>query len=133
MNDAPESVYENIEPAWKSYLRGMAFVLPAVMTWAFTCVYLAPKIQEVCAAGKLEPAELGWLWRTPWFLVHSGRSLLFAFAVLLVLLELVGRKRTRYRKAVISVAVWLLNVVVLLGMITLLILVLSGAGNLYRP
>lgn len=121
---------KNSEPRWKTYLKAIIFVLPAVTAWGFACVYLVPKIKEISLRAQLDSSEIRWLWHVPMFLVEYGRLLCVASAAVLVLLELFVRVWARHRLLAVSTFVWVVNVAVLLGLTLLLIVVLIAAPSL---
>ena len=124
---------KNIEPRWKTYLKAIIFVLPAVTAWGFACVYLVPKLKEICSAARLDYPQLGWLWRAPWLVVRHSLSIWVAPIFILVLLELFGRGWARHRRLTAGVIVWVVNVFVLLGLTLLLILGLIAGSSLASP
>lgn len=120
------------EPAWKTYLLGVIFVLPAVVTWGFSCIYVVPKVREICGYANLDDAQAGWLLQVTLFLVGYARTILLAGIVLFVLLELVGRGWRKLRRLSVNIAVWLANVTILFGMSSLVILTVIAASMLVR-
>jgi len=125
--------HTNIEPRWRTYLQAVVFVAPAAIAWGFACVYLVPKIKEVCYAARLEPTQLGWLWRAPWLVVRHSLSIWVAPIFILTVLELFGGGWARHRRVTVGFIVWVVNVIVLLGLTVLLILGLIAGSSLASP
>jgi hypothetical protein len=124
----------NFEPRWQTYFQAVVFAAPAVIAWAFACVYLVPKLREICYVARLEPTQLGWLWRAPWFLVRTGQSIWITPILIFAILELFGRGRwARDRRVAVSIIVWVVNVIVLFGLTALLILGLVAGSSLSSP
>ena len=38
----------NLEPRWATYAKAGAFAMPAAFLWLFSCVFLLPKLQQMC-------------------------------------------------------------------------------------
>ena len=119
-----------IEPRWLTYAKALLFAAPAVIAWGFACIFLVPKANQISQTAGLDPSRLGWFWPPTLLLVHWGRSILVAAILILVTLELVAPWWRSRRKLTIGASVWLANVSVLFGLITLLILVLVAAPGL---
>jgi hypothetical protein len=120
----------NSQPGWLTYARAVSFALPAAIAWGFACIFLVPKANELSRTAALDPSGFGWLWPATFFLVHWGRSILLAGALMLVLLEFVAPWWKRRRQLAVGIGVWLANVSVLFGLIMLLIIVLVAAPRL---
>ena len=130
MNSQDTEQNLDIEAGWKTYLRAAVFALPAIIAWGFACVFLVPKLREICSQAGMQPSQLGWLWDAPIFLVQFGRAILVVIVLLLALLELFGRRWARHRRVTVSIVVWLANFSVLFGLTALLILALIAAPSL---
>jgi hypothetical protein len=122
----------HIEPRWLTYAKALLFAAPAVIAWGFACIFLVPKANQISQTAGLDPSQLGWLWPATLLLVHWGRSILVAGILMLVTLELVAPWWRSRRKLTVGASVWLANVSVLFGLITLLIIVLVAAPGLVR-
>ena len=123
----------NIEPRWRTYLQAVVFAAPAVIAWGFACVYLVPKLKEICSAARLEPASLDGLWQTTWGVVRHSLSIWVAPIFILVLLELFGGGWARHRRLTVGIIVWVVNVFVFFGLTVLLILSLIAGSSLASP
>ena len=119
-----------IQPRWVTYAKAIGFVLPAVISWGFACIYLVPKANEISRNAGLDPASFGWLWPATFFVVYWGRSILLAGALILLLLELAAPWWKRRRQLAVGIGIWLANVTVLFGLTMLLIIVLVAAPRL---
>jgi len=120
------------EPRWLTYAKACLFAAPAVIAWGFACVFLVPKANQISQTAGLDPSRLGWPWPASLLLVHWGRSMLVAGILGLVLLELVAPWWRSRRKLTVGAGVWLVNVSVLFGLTTLLVIVLVAAPGLLR-
>ena len=55
MNTSSSNI--NLEPRWATYLKGAAFLAPAVVLWVTAYVWMFPKLNQVCReAGVAIPA-----------------------------------------------------------------------------
>ncbi len=105
-----------IEPSWKTYLKAVGFLLPALVLWAFASVYFAPKLQEIWARGGGPATEAQWVMDIVTFLVHRGALVMGVVVVVLLLFELRSGLWARYRRAVLGSVVLFLNSAVLMGL-----------------
>jgi hypothetical protein len=121
---------KRFESWWLTYLKGFAFVMPALVAWAFACVFLVPKVREICEQVGVGPAVTGRLWEGTLLLVGYGRPALVGVIVSLIFLELLGRGWFRWRRITVGILVWIGNFAVLFGLVALLILVLVAAPGL---
>ena len=79
------------EPRWQTYLKSLAFILPAVLAWRFACVFLVPRVRETCFTTGLEKSQGAWIWQYVFFLVQRGTSLCLVLVASLILLESLAR------------------------------------------
>jgi hypothetical protein len=121
--------HSNIEPGWATYLKAAIFLLPAITLWAFSAVFLFPKLNQICRDARVPiPAacEMALL------LTHYAVAVLVAFILALAVVEWRFGKWPRYRRAAVSIVAFLLNSAVL-GLITLMVfLALIAAPALFR-
>lgn len=110
------------EPAWATYLKTTAFLLPAIFLAIVSGVWVVPKLQQLCADAGLPTATAGTFWNLTHssiqtMLVISQNGLLIAGAaiVLLLLLEWRAAHWPRYRRAVLSCTAFILNSIILLA------------------
>ena len=119
-----------IEPWWRTHLQAAVFAAPAAVAWTIACNYIVPKLKEVCHTARLDPEQLGELRWMPWFLVQ-GDVWIWLFPVLiLAALELFRRGYPPYRRLTVGAFVWLVNMLVLLGLMLLLIMAVVAAVSL---
>src|SRR2546425_2780012 len=114
MNAPPSSL--NIEPRWKSYLKAIGFLLPAVVLWAMASVFFVPKLEQLWRDGGGPATEAQWVMDLVIFLVRHGELIVGVLLVMLFLFELRSRLWARYRRATLGSVVFLLNAGILLGL-----------------
>lgn len=121
--------HSNIEAGWATYLKAAVFVLPAISLWAFSAVFLFPKLNQICRdAGVPMPTAC----QIALFLTHYALAVLVAFILALAMLEWRLGNWSRYRRTSIGVMAFLLNSAVL-ALITLMVfLALIAAPTLLR-
>ncbi len=119
-----------LRPRWPTYFNAVIFLLPAVISWGFACVFLVPKVVELGERAGIARSAAARIWNPAIFLVHYGRSLLVAVILAVVLLECFSRAWRRYRGTGAGVVVWLLNVTVLFGLTALFTVALIAAPSL---
>lgn len=110
--------YPNLEPRWATYLKAVAFLLPAACIWLFSAVFLMPKLQQICyeaGASHFAFKEI------VIFLMNHNFAIAAAIVGMLLFLEWRSDKWPRYRRAVVGVGVVALNAVVLIG-ITMMVI-----------
>jgi hypothetical protein len=124
------------EPRWATYLKGAAFLVPAILLWTLTAIFVVPKLQQICAMAGLPDSDISF-----WGFAHSGiRTTLFftehglliglGVATLLFLLEWRSRSWPRYRRAAVGVTAFILNTVVLLSLFVMIVAALLAAPAL---
>jgi hypothetical protein len=120
----------HIEPRWATYLKASAFLLPAVLLWAMSVIFIVPKLQQIClhAGGVPLPSFVNGMLavtqHATWIIV--GTVLLFAG------LEWRSTAWPRYRRATIGVGTFLLNSVVLIAIFLMVVSALLVAPALMR-
>jgi hypothetical protein len=128
----------NVEPGWATYLKGAAFVGPALFLWAVATVFFVPKLKQICQHARLP--ESG---DRIWSLTHSNFQTISVFAdyglfmamglVLgLILLEWRSGKWHRYRRATIGIGAFLLNLLVLVSIFMMILTALVAAPALMQ-
>jgi hypothetical protein len=101
----------NVEPRWATYFKASAFLAPSLILWIFSCVFLMPKLKEICGhAGFALPTLL----QATLFASSHGALISIGLILLFVLLEWRLSAWPKYRRAVISSGVFLVNALVLL-------------------
>ena len=104
---------------WATYLKAGAFLLPALLLWALTAVFIVPKLQQICADAGGQPLP-GFL-QTMLMLTDHGVLFLMGVAGLVALLECFSTGWVRYRRIVTGLAVFLLNSVILSSFFVMLV------------
>jgi type II secretory pathway component PulF len=84
-----------------------------MVAWAFACVFLVPKVKEICDRAGLETAQVGWLWGFTFFLVAYAKTILLAVIATVVVCDWLGRKWLGPNRTTAGIAAWLLNTAVL--------------------
>ena len=99
------------EPRWATYLKSIAFLLPAATLWMLLVVFLVPKLREICnQAGVTLPAVYNVVFSLMQHWVLLGGTLIAA----LIFLECRSDRWPRYRRAAIGIAVFALNAAALI-------------------
>ena len=104
----------NLEPWWKTYLKAIAFLSPALLLWQFARVSLFPKLETIWRDAGASGSDMQWLMDTAKFLIQHGVLVLGSVILLLLLLEFYWRKRAAYRRLSVGIVVFLLNAAVLI-------------------
>ena len=104
---------------WATYLKAGAFLLPALLLWALTAVFIVPKLEQICADAGGRPLP-GFL-QTMLMLTDHGVLFLMGVAGLVALLEWFSSGWVRYRKIVTGLAVFVLNSVILSSFFVMLL------------
>ena len=117
---------------WIAYAKAGAFLLPALLAWWFSTMFLFPKLQQIWVeAGFRERPFLNIL-RTSNLLMEEvawigvGMVLIFGF------LEWRGGAWARYRRSFLGVGVWVLNTAILVLLTAMLVSALIAAPALIR-
>jgi len=123
--------YPNLEPRWMTYGRSVAVMLPAISVWVAFCVFVLPKLKQICAASGMP------LWGTAVVALNVSdfaKSHLIAIALvtaaILALLEWRWSRWARYRRLVFGLAAYGLNMAVLLLLAVLAILAVAAGAHL---
>lgn len=129
----------DIEPRWATYLKGAAFLVPALFLWTLAAVFMVPKLQEICRdAGFPSATETGF-----WNVAHSAilATLFFrehwlllsgAICLALALLEWRSTKWPRYRRATVGIMAFVLNSIVLISFFMMFLTALVAAPALFH-
>lgn len=121
----------NIEPGWVTYLKATAVSLPALVIWTGACVFVVPKVKEMCAVSGVElppPAETVLQW-TDFFKNHLLAGSVIILPVL-VLLEWRSRRWSHYRRPIFGVLAFAVNLIVLVSISILLVCAAAIGGHL---
>src|SRR5688500_11514342 len=122
----------NVEPQWRTYLKGVGFLLPAIILWEAVCFICVPVLVTIVqnSGAKLGHAE--GFWNFSMFVVRFGFSMIASIAVGFVLLELFSRAWEPYRRSAVGGVVWLLNCIVICGLASLFTVTLIVFPNLLK-
>jgi hypothetical protein len=124
---------QNLEPGWGTYLKTAAFSLPALFVWTGFCVFVMPKLKQVCDASGMavwKPAILA-LNLSEFF--RSNLLVVLVLAVAgLALLEWRSGRWPRYRSRVFGAMAYALNILAL-AMITTMAVLAVAAGAHFLP
>jgi len=116
------------EPRWITYLKSAALALPPLALWMFMCVLVVPKLKEICANSDTAfPAPLIAALTVSGFVKNN---LLLGLALLVpavILLEWRSSQWERYRRLILGVVAYLLNLAVLAILAVLCILAVAAA------
>jgi hypothetical protein len=118
-----------IERPWRTYTKASIFILPAVIAWGWTCIFVVPLASQIIHRSGLNLSSFGWVYPVTFFLVNWGRVILVAGILALILLEFVALRWWRRRLAV-GLGIWLANVTVLFALLMLLVMVLATTSVL---
>ena len=120
----------NLESRWRTYLKGAAFVTPAIVLWAFASVFLFPKLKTIWVdAGFAESSAIFGLRLSDFFMEH-GVLLAAGVIGLCGLLEWRWSRWPRYRRGCVGTGVFVLNTAVLVLMTGMLLAALLAAPAL---
>jgi phosphoglycerol transferase MdoB-like AlkP superfamily enzyme len=101
---------------WITYIKGVAFLAPAVLCWVFGLIVPYPKVIEMWQRAGPKGAGAQRVMDTLLWLAHNSLTALEVVIIALILFELFFRRWARYRPAVVSVTVFLLNTAILVGL-----------------
>jgi hypothetical protein len=123
----------NIEPRWATYFKGVLFLVPALILWTLSIVFVFPKLQQICRdAGFVMPGSARALYGV--MNLASDHAFLICAAVLLGLIGLEWRASQwpKYRRASVGVAVFLLNTAVLITIFVMAVMALLAVPELAK-
>lgn len=121
-----------VEPRWQTYLKAALFLLPAVICWQITRIFLFPKFAQIWQNAGGDGSEAQWLMNDLIFLVRYSGWILAAVVLGLILSEFSLGVWERYRRMTVGAMVLLLNAAVLAALTTMVILVLMAAPGLMQ-
>lgn len=122
----------DVEPRWRTYLKGVVFLLPALILWEAVNLKCVPILVNIWRnSGHYRGSAEGW-WNFCMFFVRHGFSILATIAVAFVVFELFGRAWTHYRRSVVGGVVWSLNFIVICGLAALFTLTLVVFPSLLK-
>ena len=122
---------QNIEPRWATYFKTLAFVFPAIIFWVGSCMFIVPKLKQICLVSNTQVPKpmltvlgLSELFKNHLFVA----SIVIIFA--LILLEWRSRWWRRQRRLVFGISAFLLNSTALISITTMFVLAVLAAANL---
>lgn len=118
MNTLPSN--STLEPWWRTYLKAVTFLAPAVAVWALSGLFVFPKLKTLWRdAGFEDPTALGFIGASDFFMRH-GTLICLAVVALFGLLEWRKGIWPRYRRVSLGTLVFLLNAAVLVLILAML-------------
>jgi len=115
---------------WLTYLKAVAFLCPALLAWGFSEVFLFPKLRQIwIEAGFSSPAAHRFLGVSD-LLMQKGLWIAIGIVLTVGLLEWRTAVWPRYRRACVSVGVFLVNSAVLVLLTSMLVTALIAAPAL---
>ncbi|HKQ36660.1 MAG TPA: hypothetical protein VJ063_01205 [Verrucomicrobiae bacterium] len=128
-----------VEPAWATYLKATAFIVPAMFLATLSAIFVVPKLQQICLDAGLPEATAGAFWsliyssiRLILTLGHYGVLIAGAIIVLLLLLEWRVAQWPRYRRAAVGCGAFMLNSIVLLAFFLMFMAAIAAAPGLAK-
>jgi hypothetical protein len=127
---------ESREPAWRTYLKSMQFLGPAILAWAFVAVFVVPKLKQIWRDADMidhRIVEFQWIIQSVSFAMERmGMILLLALAVAVVL-EFSGDLWRRHRKTALGVLVFLFNAAIIVSLVGSCLVAAIAAPALMKP
>ena len=118
------------EPRWATYLKASAFLLPAILLWTISIIFVVPKLQQICAHAGGVP--LPGMLQGMLSLSEHATWIIIAIVLSLAALEWRSTAWQRYRRAAIGIGAFVLNSVVLIAIFLMVISALLAAPALMR-
>ena len=123
----------NLEPSWATYLKSAALIVPAIFVWVGSCIFVVPKLKEICAvSGTLFPKPVILALTLSDFVKNNFILETLLTLVALILLEWRSPRWPRYRRLVFGVAAFSLNLVALILITTMMVFAVLAAANLLQ-
>jgi hypothetical protein len=124
----------NLEPRWATYLKSAALIVPAILVWVGSLVFVVPKLKEICAAsGTAFPKPvLMALALSDFYRSHIIPASVMVFAAL-IWLEWRSHRWPRYRRVVFGITAFSVNLVALIFITTMMVFAVLAAANLLHP
>jgi hypothetical protein len=122
---------QNIEPGWATYLKSAALIVPAIFIWVGSCVFVVPKLKEICyEAGTHIPEPVLAALVISDFVKNNFILEALALLAALVWLEWRSRRWPQYRRLVFGIAAYSLNLIALILITTMMVFAVIAAANL---
>jgi hypothetical protein len=101
----------NLEARWTTYFKAGTFLAPSLILWTFSCVFLMPKLKQICGnAGFALPTLL----QTTLFATAHPALILAAIALPFFFLEWRSAGWPKYRRITLGTIVFFINALILL-------------------
>ena len=119
-----------IEPSWRTYLKAVVFLIPPILVWVGSCIYLFPKAQEIwrdtgfSEGWAIVPLQMALL------LTENASFMLVGAIAVLAWLEWRAEAWPRFRRATLGTVAFLLNTTTLVLLTTILTALLMAAPAL---
>jgi hypothetical protein len=121
----------NLEPGWATYLKSAAFIIPAVFIWIGSCVFVVPKLKEICAVSgvSLPKPVLAALVMSDFL---KNNFILASAAILAALIFLEWRSGWwhRCRRMVFGITAFFFNLTALIMITVMMVFAVIAAANL---
>jgi|SRR6185369_9824769 len=113
------TTYTNVEPRWATYVKASTFLIPAVLLWFMSVLFVLPKLEQISldAGGFALPSII----RIPVALTRHGVLIWAVIVALLVLLEWRAKFWPKYRRAVVGLGTFILNAAVLVSIFMMVV------------
>lgn len=128
-----------VEPAWATYLKATAFLIPAMFLATVSAIFVVPKLQQICRDAGLPEAAAGGFWNVIHSSIqliltigHYGLLIAVVIAVILLLLEWRVAQWPRYRRAAVGCGAFVLNSIVLLAFFLMFMAAITAAPGLAK-
>jgi hypothetical protein len=100
---------QSIERAWKTYLKNILFVAPAILFCAVALIFILPKLQTLWRDAGLADSGALWMVKTPATILQNGTLILGLLVGVLAILELAVKPFARFRRGVLGSLAFILN------------------------
>jgi hypothetical protein len=122
------TTHQHTEPWWVTYLKAGAFLLPAVLLWTLSVIFIVPKLQQICrdAGGVPLPTMLQGMFSASEYAMWIVLGIIASIGAL----EWRSTAWPRYRRAVVGVGAFTLNSIVLIAIFMMVVLALLAAPGL---
>jgi hypothetical protein len=105
------SLKPDIEARWATYFKSGAFLAPALILWTVSCVFLMPKLKQICDnAGIALPTIV----QATIFVTAHPVLVLAAIVAPVFILEWRATGWPKYRRATLGTGVFLINALILI-------------------
>jgi hypothetical protein len=122
---------QNLEPGWATYLKSAAFIIPAVFIWIGSCIFVVPKLKEIClVSGTSFPKPVLAALALTDFLKNNLIPGTVAILAALILLEWRSGWWQRCRRAIFGMAAFFLNLTALIMITVMMVFAVIAAANL---